>query len=237
MHGFPFWRSVTPVLLVLAFRPAHAQFAVIDAASIAQLTQETQTLAQQLASARAQLLQLQIQYRAMTGTRGMQSLLSDTVRNYMPRTWSQFDALGGGAAAGFPTLSAIYQGQLRSNAVLSSQQLDWLSAQERAQIQANRHSVALLQSMAQDALSNASGRFAMVQKLIDAIPVATDQKAMLELQARIGAEQGMLQSEQTKLQVLFQGAVGQDWALRQRDRELAIAQQGHFASRFEPKPR
>ena len=47
-----------------------------------------------------------------------------------------------------------------------------------------------------------SSRFASIQELIDAIARALDQKGILELAARINAEQGMLQNEQTKLNVL-----------------------------------
>jgi type IV secretion system protein VirB5 len=126
---------------------------------------------------------------------------------------------------------------VQANAILSPQQLATLPVDERAQITASRQSVALVQALAQDELSNASARFASIQRLIDAIPSAKDQKGILDLQARINAEQGMLQNEQTKLLVLFQAAVGQDWAIRQRERELIIAGQGRFATRFEPSPR
>ena len=51
-----------------------------------------------------------------------------------------------------------------------------------------------------------SDRFTSLQQLISAIGGATDQKASLDLNARIAAEQGMLQNEQTKLQVLYQVA-------------------------------
>jgi type IV secretion system protein VirB5 len=206
-------------------------------ASVAQLVQQSQTLAQQLASAHAQLLQLQAQYQSMTGNRGMQSLLEGTVRNYLPTQWPQISAMLSGGAGGYDVLSLDYQGSLRANAVLSSQQLAALPTAERAQITAGRQSVALLQALAQDALGNSSGRFASLQQLINAIPAATDQKGILDLQARISAEQGMLQNEQTKLQVLFQAAVGQNWAARQNDREQVIAGHGHFATRFEPSPR
>ena len=66
---------------------AHAQFAVIDVASVTQLISEVQTLEQQLATARSQLAQAQQEYQAMTGGRGMQQLLSGTVRNYLPGDW------------------------------------------------------------------------------------------------------------------------------------------------------
>jgi len=59
---------------------------------------------------------------------------------------------------------------------------------------------------------------------------------MLELQAAIGAERGLLQNEQTKLQLLHQAARSEQLANRQREREQIIAGQGQFASRFEPSP-
>jgi type IV secretion system protein VirB5 len=214
---------------------ARAQFAVIDATAVTHLVSQAQTLAQQLAAARAQLSQVQAQYQAMTGGRGMQALLNGTVRNYLPAQWPQWNALMNGSG-GYGALATAFQGSLQANAVLSPQQLAALSPDERAHISAARQSVAMLQALSQDALGNASGRFAAVQQLIDAIASASDQKGILDLQARIGAEQGMLQNEQTKLQVLYQAAVAQDWATQQRAREQVIAAHGQFAARFEPTP-
>jgi type IV secretion system protein VirB5 len=231
-------RLVSLVILLSAAASARAQMAVIDVASLARLAQQAQTLMQQLAAARAQLLQLQTQYQSMTGNRDMQSLLSGTVRNYLPTNWSQLSGvMQGNGGSGYGTLAQGVQGNVQANAILSPQQLATLPVAERAQITATRQSVALVQALAQDELSNVSARFASIQQLIDAIPSAKDQKGILDLQARINAEQGMLQNEQTKLLVLFQAAVGQDWAIRQRERELIIAGQGRFATRFEPSPR
>jgi type IV secretion system protein VirB5 len=223
--------------MVLASSAARAQFAVIDVASVAQLVQQVQTLAQQLEAARAQVAQAQAQYQSITGSRGMQLLLNGTVRNYLPTQWLQLSSVMQGSAGSYGTLSANMQNNLQANAVLSAQQLASLSSDERAQIASARQSAALLQALSQDELSNVSGRFGAIQQLIDAIPSATDQKGILELQARINAEQGMLQNEQTKLQVLYQTAVGQQWATRQREREQVIAGHGQFATRFEPSPR
>jgi type IV secretion system protein VirB5 len=212
---------------------ARAQFAVIDAASLAQLISQARTLAEQLASARAQLAQAQAQYQAMVGNRGMQTLLGGTVRNYLPADWQQLSGVLQGAS-GYGGLTAALQQSLSANAVLSPPQLSLLAPDMRSQISSARSSVALLQGIAQVALANASGRFAAIQKLVDAIPSAQDQKGILDLQARIGAEQGMLQNEQNKLQVLFESALAREWATQQRARELALAGQGRFATRFEP---
>jgi len=229
------WLSLCVAATVAGVPAAKAQFAVIDATAVAHLITQAQTLTQQLAAARAQLAQVEAQYQAMTGNRGMQLLLSGTVRNYLPAQWSQWSAVLSGNG-GYGALSTAFQGSLQANAVLTPQQLAALAPGERAHIAAARQSVALLQALPQDALGNASGRFAAVQQLIDAIPSARDQKGILDLQARIGAEQGMLQNEQTKLQVLYQAALAQDWATQQRAREQVIAAQGNFATRFEPTP-
>jgi type IV secretion system protein VirB5 len=223
--------------LLLATSEAHAQFAVFDAASVARLVAQAQTLAQQLEVARAQLAQVQAQYTAMTGNRGMQNLLNGTVRNYLPTQSTQLNSVLQGNPAGFSALSADVQATMQANAVLSPQQLAALPPAERAQIASSRQSVALLQGVADQALSNASARFASLQQLINAMPAAADQKGILELQARINAEQAMLQNEQTKLQVLYETAVAQQWAARQREREQVVAGHGNFATRFEPSPR
>ena len=205
-------------------------------ASLGQLVQQAQTLAQQLAAARAQLATAQAQYQSQIGNRGMQTLLAGTVRNYLPTQWTQVSSLLQGGS-GYGALAASFEGNLQANAALSPVQLQTLSNDERAQILNARQPVALLQALSQDALANASGRFAAIQQLIDAIPAAVDQKGILDLQARISAEQGMLQNEQTKLQVLYQMAIGQEWAARQREREQVVGGQGRFATRFEPVPR
>jgi type IV secretion system protein VirB5 len=92
------------------------------------------------------------------------------------------------------------------------------------------------QALAQEALANASGRFAAIQGLIAAISTAGDQKAILDLQARISAELGMLQNEQTKVQVLYQATQAQESSVRQQMRERVIEEHGRFESRLQPTP-
>ena len=65
-----------------------------------------------------------------------------------------------------------------------------------------------------------------LQQLISAIPSATDQKSILELQARIAAEQAMLQNENTKLMVFYHAAQAQELNRDQQARELSIANHG-----------
>jgi len=221
--------------LLAGIPAARAQFAVIDVASLTQLVSEVQTLGQQLATARSELAQAQAEYQSVTGTRGMERLLAGTTRNYLPSDWATLQrALQGGGS--FPTLAADLKNALGLTAVLSGPQLAALPPAASAQLQAGRESVALLQSLSHEALANASNRFASLQGLINAIAGTADQKGILELHARIAAEQGMLVNEHTKLQVLYHALQAEEWASAQRVRELALAGHGQFASRFQPHP-
>jgi type IV secretion system protein VirB5 len=204
---------------------ARAQIPVTDVGAIAQLVAEVNTLAQDLNTARQDLAQAQQQYQSMTGQRGMQQLLSGTVRNYLPTNSTQLQAAEQGAGSAY-ALGADVSAAVNSNAVLSAQQIAALSPNEQGALQEARRNAALLQALAQEALANASSRFSAIQLLIDAIPQAADEKGILDLGARIAAEQGMLQNEQTKLNVLGQAAQGDEWARRQRTRERAVADIG-----------
>jgi type IV secretion system protein VirB5 len=224
------------LLSVLAPRPAAAQWAVIDVQAIAQLIQQVQTLQQQLLVAQGQLQQARQSFTAMTGPRGMQSLLGGINRNYLPTSSGQLAGVFQGSGGAYPALARDAQGAVSANAVLSPAQLATLAPADQAQIIATRRAAALRQSIAQQALANSSARFASLQTLIASIGTAQDQKAILDLQARISAELAMLANEQTKLQILAQALQAQEAANSARQRETALAEQGQFATRFRPSP-
>ena len=214
---------------------ARAQWAVIDAPAIVQLIQEVQTTAQALATAKDQLLQARQALQTMTGDRGMEQLLSGTTRNYLPSDWTQVTGVLQGAG-GFGALSTDVQRVISANAVLSPQRLASLPAGGQQLIQSERQWSAMQQALSHQALSSASNRFASIQNLISAIPSAADQKGILDLQARISAELGMLQNEQLKVQILNQSTQAQQTSLRQQAREQVIDGHGRFNARFQPTP-
>jgi type IV secretion system protein VirB5 len=222
-----FCRSVSSVLLLIGFSlSAQAQIPVTDVGAIFQLVTQVQTLAQQLQTAEQNLAQAQQEYQSITGSRGMQNLVSGTNWNYLPSDWTTLQNTLNGAAGANGALGAGIQAAMTANAVLTTAQLAALSPEERAAVQAQRQAAAYRQALAQQALSTTSSRFASIQQLINAIPTATDQKGILDLQARIGAEQGMLATDQTKLQVLYQAAQANESATNQRTREQALASVG-----------
>lgn len=220
---------------ILGVPTARAQWAVVDAPAIVQLIQEVQTTAQQLAIAKDQLLQAKQALQTMTGDRGMQQLLSGTNRNYLPSDWTQVTGVLQGTG-GFGALSTDLQSVMSANAVLSPQRLASLPPSGQQLIQSERQWSAMQQALSHQALSSASNRFASIQNLIAAIPSAADQKGILDLQARISAELGMLQNEQLKVQILNQSTQAQQTSLRQQAREQVIDGHGRFNARFQPTP-
>jgi type IV secretion system protein VirB5 len=218
------------VVLILACTltgtSASAQMAVIDIRAITQMAQQLRVLQDQLANARNQLTQAQAQFAALTGTRGMERLLAGAARNYLPPDWEVFERTLRRVESSYAALGAQIEAVIVGNAVLTPAEMAHLVPDQREQLEAARQSAALLQVTSRQALQVSSERFATLQLLIDAIPGATDSKAALDLQARIAAEQAMLQNEHTKLMVLYQTLEAEDRAREQRARELAVAHIG-----------
>jgi len=136
-------KAIFAVLLMglLAFgapKAAHAQFAVIDVASLAQLIQEYETLQQQLSTAENQLNQARSAYAAITGNRGMQLLLSGTQRNYLPTNWSQLSQVMSGRSGSYPALAGNVSSLVSTNAVLTPAQVAAMSPTQQAQLTAAR---------------------------------------------------------------------------------------------------
>lgn len=228
--------SIVGLAIVSASPAAHAQFAVIDVASVTQLVTEVQDLEQALTVARQNLAEAQRQLSSTTGDRGMERLLADTNRNYLPADWEQLAGALSGTSSAYAALSAAARQALAEDTVLTPQQIATLSPDARQQLAADRGTAALLQAVSRQALANASGRFADLQQLIDSIGAASDQKSILDLSARIDAEQAMLENERTKLAMLVAAAEAQRWAEEEQERERVIAGQGEFATRFQPTP-
>jgi len=209
--------AIAVVLATMGFaRTAEAQWAVIDVNAIVQLAQEVREMQQAIQTAQNQLAQAEQQYRSMTGASGMQSLLAGMTQNDLPATWAQVSS----------ALSPSIQATVNANAVLTPAQVSALSPSEQQQLESTRWNAALLQVAAQQAYANASSRFSSLQSLINAIPTATNQKEILDLQATIQAEDVMLRNDATKLEVLYQAAQAQQWAVQQAASEQAIADIG-----------
>jgi type IV secretion system protein VirB5 len=210
------------IAAVLVARGACAAIPVVDFASIAQLVQQLQTMAQQLTTLQNHLAQAREAYAAITGPRGMETLLEGTVRNYLPPDWQGMVSMLQSTSAQYRALSESLQQIIRRESYLTPAALAALTPAARAEVEEARQSIAATQLIAEQALAESSARFASLQQLIDAIPRATDEKGVLDLQARIQVEQGMLANEHTKLSLALQAAQAAEQARVQRNRERAV---------------
>jgi type IV secretion system protein VirB5 len=137
---------------------------------------------------------------------------------------------GGGA------LGAGIAGSMVENSILSPQALALLPDDVRKQIDMSRRLTSLQQNLTRQALLTTSSRFALLQQLISAIGGAWDQKAVLDLQARVASENSMLQNEQSKLLTLYQLVQAEEHANREQMSERATLGHGQFVARFRPTP-
>jgi len=220
---------------LLAAPAAHAQWAVVDVGAIAQLVEQVEILEQQVSTAESELTSTQQTFNSMTGDRGMEGLLAGVIRNYMPTTSGDLQSLLAGSAGDWGALASTMHTFVEENAVLTGDQITQLGPVAPF-LQAMRQTTALAQAIDGQALANSSGRFASLEQLVSAISTASDQKGILDLGARITAEQTLVTNEQTKLAVLERAMESQHWSDRLREREEIASLHGQFGARFEPTP-
>lgn len=222
---------------LMAMPPAHAQWAVIDVAAIQQLVVQVNYWKQQVVGMQNQLDQLKQTHSALTGGRGMESLLETSAaqRNYLPADWAEMLKVLDGTSGSYGGLSAAVASAIDARKVLSDARLASLSEVDRESVLRARQSASGAAVMAQRAFTNAGQRFAALQSLVNAIGNAPDAKAIADMQGRIAAEEAMLGNEQAKLATLYQAAQAEQWVQAGELREAAIAGHGEFDKRFHPQ--
>ncbi len=85
------WVSALAVLCV-GVQPRAQAMAVVDIRAIAQLKQQITMMTKQLTTAKDQLSEARQTFQSLNGGRGMEQLLSGTVRNYLPASWTELDS-------------------------------------------------------------------------------------------------------------------------------------------------
>lgn len=210
--------------------PAHAQIPVTDIGAIAQLIMQMERQDMQLELSHEQLLQAVQTHSVLTGSRGMQRLLSNVQRNYLPQNGRELELALLGVSAAYPRLSADVRSVLDANAILTPTEIDSLDPGDRAELLAARRAAASLKALANEQLSTTSDRFGALQGLIDALANVNDPKASMDLTARIAAEQTMATNEANKLRILDQAIAAEERLNEQRRRERLIQAMGSLRS-------
>lgn len=193
---------------------------VIDAASLTQQVQQVVAWAKQLQQMEQQVSQMKQQYDSLNGIRGMASLVNNpALRNYLP---SEYQTVLNGSGLS-PGISGSI-GAIRDAAKLLDVGATGLSSTSdtgRAFMNAQNQN-ALNRAIGEEGYRKASQRFGAIQQLLDKVNAAPDQKDILDLQARIQAEQVMIQNEQVKLHTMTYLAQAQRDIQQQQAREIAM---------------
>jgi len=165
-----------------------------------------------------QITQLQAELNSISGLRNLGNVFnSPLLRNYVPA--SAFTVLDSVHSSGYAGLSATAK-TLR-DATMVYNCLD-LQGAARTGCQAALAQPYQHKGLLQDAMTAASGRIAQIQSLMNQINATTDQKAVLEIQARVGAENALLAHEATQIQMLQGMADSEERIERSRDRERQL---------------
>lgn len=200
------------VLALFGSTQARAGIPVIDAANLAKSIQQVIAWGQQytqmadsIQQLQSQNAQLQTTYNSLTGDRALSTLLNgpndQATRRYLPAQGEQIERLANGTVAGYgplqstiSNLKGVVSTMPHSTFAPGSAALNVLSAKI--------NSLATQKALGQAAYSSAAQRTADIENLIATSGMATDPKAIAEMQARIGAQQALLQNESAKLQAM-----------------------------------
>jgi type IV secretion system protein VirB5 len=186
---------------------------VFDAASVVQAI----TAVQELKSQVEQQKQL---YSALNGNRGMGTLLNNpALRNYLPDDWRQvYDTLNRGDVAGLTGTAAQIR---KANQIFDCAKVQ--NAQDKLLCNRSAGLSAAQKSFGLNAYDQSTKRMDQIESLMKQINQTSDAKSIAELNARLQAENAMIQNEQIKLQMFSELSRAEENLLKQQQREQAMA--------------
>jgi type IV secretion system protein VirB5 len=203
-------------MLCMGAAPARSQgIPVIDAANLAQAVQQVIHDITAINNQVQQITQLQQQLSSLNGMRNLGNILNNPLlTNYVPaEAYTLVNAVN---TSGYSGLSATAKSLRDQGMVYNCMDLDGTlrTACQASLAQPYQH-----KGLLQDAMRAAAGRLSQINALMDRINTTTDQKAVQEIQARIGAENALLAHEVSQVQMLQGMADSDERIARSRERE------------------
>lgn len=204
---------------------------VVDGANLAQnaanFAKEIQNMMQQLDTAKQHVDEQIKQFESLTGSRGLETLLDGTVRNYIPDSWKDAISIlekptGYGDIAG--KAQEIMEKYFSDPEI--NKALETMTPKDRQKIKEERELLAKSAAFIETTFDEAEERTKAINHLTNKIGDAKDPKAMQELQAMIDAEQGHLQNAQNKLQAMTQRLQYESHISDQQKKEALINSTG-----------
>ncbi len=209
-------RLFSAVAIALASAACPAQgIPVIDAANLVQTVQQVVNDITKINNQVQQISQLQNQLASMNGIRGLGTILDNPLlRNYVPaQAYTLVNAVDTSGYAGLGSTAKA----LRDAAMVYN--CGDLEGAARTACQAALAQPYQQKGLLQDAMNAAASRLSQIGSLMGQVDATSDQKAVLEIQARIGAENALLAHEMTQIQMLQGMADAEERIARSRDRE------------------
>jgi type IV secretion system protein VirB5 len=218
-------RRVLPFALVLALAaplPASAQMIVHDPTSYASLIREAQTALDQLTELKAQVGEAKRLYDGFNSASGAGALAAalgtPQLRAFVP----DIDKYVAAAKGDLNALGALGRKatDIRTAQRLFTAKADDLVGQE---VERSGDRVARDLALGQEAASVGAGRLEGLRQLASALDTAPNARAVMDLQARLSAEQAMISNDQMRLQGLAMAQAAETRLQAQRDRERSEA--------------
>jgi type IV secretion system protein VirB5 len=188
---------------------------VIDIANLIQTVQQVLNDITKISNQIQQITALQNQLNSINGMRNLGNVFNNpALKNYIPA--EAYNVVNAVDTSGYGGLTATAK-SLRDAAMVYNC-MD-LSGAARTDCQATLSQPYQQKGLLQDAMKSAAGRLDQISSLMNQINGTSDQKAVLEIQARIGAENALLAHEMSQVQMLTGMADSEERIARSRDRE------------------
>jgi type IV secretion system protein VirB5 len=179
---------------------------VIDVSNLAQSIQQVMHMLEQIEQLKSQLDVAETQLDRISGSRGMGNVLHST----------------------YDLVVSVDQDEILEDVGLKSAEENGLKGQEAELYDEGNANVALQLGQSQKSLEQATDRFSELSKLVAKVNNCPDQKDILDLQARIQAEQVLLTNEMVKLTMMQAQAQAREAARKQKVRQMTIEATGEY---------
>ena len=214
--------AIGAAALICASGTARAQVIVYDPTSFAKILQQAQTALNQLQQLKQQVTQGQQLLTSLNQISNVNSLATSlnlpSLRSFLPDP-NAFVTASSGDLSSLGPLGAAAAVIRRANQLFTAPAGDAAAAD----LMAAGNRAALNLATGQSIGGAAQSRLVGLQQLQAALDSAPNARAVLDLQARLAAEQAMIANDQMRLQGLAMTQAAQDQLQAQRDRERAAA--------------
>lgn len=196
MRRLTLWLTLLGVFGAGSTLPAQAGIPVIDVSNLAQAILQVTNTITMITNQVSQIQNQVTQIQAITGSRGLGTVLNNpNLQNYIPTdAMASYGAVDGGYGALSATGKTLRDAQMIYNCV------DKPAGSARTICQATFARPYQQKAYMQQGFNTSNQRMTQIQGLMSQINSTQDEKAIAEVQGRIGAETAMVLNEMSRAQ-------------------------------------